>query len=304
MTDPWTPEVELAPDQVADLVGPLLGAPPRDVRPVGEGWDNAAFLIDGTWLFRFPRRAVAVPLLEREVRVLPRLAPRLPAPIPVPVHVGSPAGGYPWPFAGYRALAGREAALAGLDDARRAALAAPVADLLRALHALPPDALGEPLPVDPMGRADMRTRVPKTLQAVEDLVSLGLLDDARPWREVVEPARDLPPRAPSAIVHGDLHARHLLVDDAGGLAGVIDWGDVHLGNPGVDLQLLWSYFPAAARGAFLARYGPVSPERLLIARVVAVFLSAALAAYAEKTGRRALRDEALAGLRRCLDATS
>lgn len=302
MTGQPPADIELGPDLVRALVAPLVGAPPRDVRPAGEGWDNAAFLVDGTWLFRFPRRAAAVPLLEREVRLLPRLAPLLPAPIPEPVHVGAPGPAFPWPFAGHRLLRGREAADARLDDGARIALAGPVARFLRSLHDVAPDALGVDLPRDPAQRADMRRRVPACLELLGELVSLGLIDDAGPWRSAVEPALELPAATADAVVHGDLHARHLVVDDAGALAGVIDWGDAHRGDPAVDLQIVWSFFPPAARADFLERYGPVPPERLLRARVVAVFLAAALARHAHHAGRDALLRESLDGLRRCLDA--
>lgn len=295
------PEVELTPDLVRRLVGPLLGAPPREVRAVGEGWDHAAFLVDGAWAFRFPRRAAAVPLLEREMRLLPHLAPFLPAPIPVPEHVGAPSDAYPWPFAGHRALPGREAAQVRLDDEQRMELAVPVAQFLRALHALPVDVFEVELPRDFARRADMRRRVPQALIALGDLTSYGLIDDVGPWRAVIEPAEHLPTPPPSALVHGDLHARHLLVDDRGQLEGVIDWADVNHGDPGVDLSLLWSFFPPAARREFLDAYGPVPADRLLRARALAVYLCATLTTHALHRHEQALYDEALAGLHRCLD---
>lgn len=100
------------------------------------------------------------------------------------------------------------------------------------------------------------------------------------------------------VVHGDLHVRHLLVDGTGAAAGVIDWGDVCRADPAVDLAIAFSGFDGAARAAFLTAYGPVSAERELRARVLAVFLSAALAEYAAAEGRDRLLGEALAGLGR------
>ena len=45
-----------------------------------------------------------------------------------------------------------------------------------------------------------------------------------------------------AIVHGDLVGEHILVDLSGSrLAGIIDFGDVALGDPAQDLLGLWSY---------------------------------------------------------------
>ena len=73
----WTAEVEVTPQLAADLIReqfPDLGA--RRVTVLATGWDNTAFLAEGQWLFRFPRREVAVPGVRREIAVLPRLAAR------------------------------------------------------------------------------------------------------------------------------------------------------------------------------------------------------------------------------------
>ena len=89
-------------------------------------------------------------------------------------------------------------------------------------------------------------------------------------------------------MHGDLHLRHLLVGDDGGLAGVIDWIDVCRADPAIDLPLYWGYLPPPAARAFLDAYGPVDDEQLLRARVLAVFLCATLAEYAADLGMPAL----------------
>ncbi len=91
-------------------------------------------LVDRAWVVRFPRRAVAVAGLEREVRVLGILARRLPLPVPLPEFIGRPGAGYPWPYWGARLLPGRELADARLPEADRTPLAAGVGDFLRQLH--------------------------------------------------------------------------------------------------------------------------------------------------------------------------
>ena len=79
---------------------------------------------------------------------------------------------------------------------------------------------------------------------------------------------------------------------------MIDWGDTCRSDPAIDLQLVWSFLPPGSRGAFLDAYGPVSEEQLLRARVLALSLSAALAAYGHVEGMPSVADEALAGLER------
>jgi aminoglycoside phosphotransferase (APT) family kinase protein len=92
--------------------------------------------------------------------------------------------------------------------------------------------------------------------------------------------------------------RHLLVDDAGRAGGVIDWGDVCLADPSVDLAVAYTAFADPARAALLDAYGQVDADRELRARALGVRLSAFLAGYAAAVGHRALLAEALAGLRR------
>lgn len=309
----WEAERAVEPAEAAELIAEqfpgLRGAP---VEPFATGWDNTVHRVGGRWLFRFPRRAVALPGLARELDVLPRLAPALPLPVPVPVWRGEPRDAFPWPFAGSALLPGRELADAALPEEARREVAAATGAFLRALHdpRLAAD-VGHGLPVDPNVRADPGVRAPMARDWLGRLVERGL------WRAPPAPAavrvealldRAEPVGAPTGepvLVHGDLHVRHVLVDAGGAATGVIDWGDVCLADPAVDLAFAYAAFAGEARSAYLSAYAPgaggaVDPERELRARVLAVFLSAALAEYAAAEGRPALLTEALAGLRRAV----
>jgi aminoglycoside phosphotransferase (APT) family kinase protein len=151
------------------------------------------------------------------------------------------------------------------------------------------------LPDDPMGRADMSKRVPRTLAALNEVEPLWA---APPWVfEALEAAHGFERPASTVVVHGDLHLRHVLID-RGALAGVIDWGDVCRGDPSMDLALCWCVLPPDGRADFFAEYGRVTTEQILIARVLAWFLCAVLAVYGANEGLETLTSEALAGLRR------
>lgn len=248
---------------------------------LSEGWDNTVWR-SGDWVFRFPRREVVVPGLRREIEVLPGL--ELPLAVPRPELIGEPAHGFPFPWFGARFLPGREPL--GLSEAQRDRLGRPLGEFLRALHAQP----GDGLPADANARADMARRVPMLRAA------LARLDEPAP-EQILAAALELPPPARGGLAHGDLHLRHLLVDDAGAPTAVIDWIDVCVGDPGIDLPLYWCLLTPAARDDFRAVY-PVTGDQLLRGRVLALFLCAILARYARDVGDRALEAEALAGLRR------
>ena len=262
----------------------------RSLEPVGTGWDNTVWRVDGEWAFRFPRRRVAIPGVERELAVMPLLAPHVPLPVPEPVFVGAPSERFPWPFFGARYLAGREPADAGLDEEGRERLARPLAAFLRALHVV--DAPIE-LPEDPLRRTDMAFRVPRAEGMLAETQRRSLWRVPSRAGEILEAARGRPVPPATVIVHGDLHLRHVLVDD-GRLAAVIDWGDVCRADPCVDLVLYWSLLPPGARAAFLDAYGAVEEEQLLRARVLSLMICAALAC----SSGGAAAAEAVAGLER------
>ncbi|HEX6042633.1 phosphotransferase [Longimicrobium sp.] len=299
MTEPWRAEREVTADLALSLVReqfPELGA--GGIRPFGSGWDNTAFLVDGALVFRFPRKQSTVALLERETRVMPILAARLPLPVPDPRWAGRPMERYPWPFAGYRVLDGVPVDAANPTDLERRAAAGPLGAFLAALHATPADGLG--LPGDEMGRTEFARRMPELEARLAHLQARGRIADAEPWLHLFD--APLPPFSPTpAVVHGDLYVRHLLVDEARRISGVIDWGDVHVGDPGLDLKVLYAFLPARARDIFLRAYGPVDARTLRMARLRAAFHCTALAWFAESTNDAPLLREALAGMRRALE---
>jgi aminoglycoside phosphotransferase (APT) family kinase protein len=273
---PWTAEravdAALARELIEEQFSRLV---PARVEPLGEGWDNAVFTVNDRYVFRFPRRQVAVPLIEREIAVLPRIAPRLPLPVPVPEFIGAAGERFPWPFAGYGMLAGRTADQIEPADEQRAAAAPVLGRFLRVLHGLPIDAGPDPV-VDRLAAARMRRETGTRLRELELAVP--------PWF-------DEPVRAPvaRALVHGDLHARQILMDDA--VCGVIDWGDVHFGDPACDLAIAWMFLPTRARPAFRTEYGPIDDATWKLARLRGLHLAAALAVYARhRTDERLLRE--------------
>jgi aminoglycoside phosphotransferase (APT) family kinase protein len=291
----WSPEITVDETLARRLIaGQFPDVELGSLCLLGEGWDNAFWLADERWAFRFPRRAVAIPGVRRELTVLPRLARWLPCAVPEPVFVGRPALGYPWPFFGAAVLPGSEPADVTLGHAERCRVAVALAAFLRALHASDLDEL----PADPNARGDMPYRAAMAADRIAELERAGMWRAPDTAWQVLEAGRALPLPAATVVCHGDLHFRHLLVDGDGAVTGVIDWGDVCRADASIDLSLLWSFFPPEARTAFLDAYGPVSSDQLLRARVLALCLCAVLAVYGHHEGMPNVVREAVEGLDR------
>lgn len=299
---PWTAERTVSPELARSLVEdrfPELR--PVRVEPLSEGWDNVAYLVNGDLVFRFPRRAIAVDLLRTEAALLPLIAPYLPLGIPVPLFFGEADDRFPWPFSGYRLIPGRTACRADLDIGQRTRAAAWLGRFLRALHSVPVDrATPAGAGPDTLDRMNVDKRRPLILERLDTLRAKGLLDDDRPWRELAE---DMPAGLPAEgprLVHGDFYVRHILVDELGLPCGVIDWGDVHLGDPALDLSIGHSFLPPPARDAFREAYGPISEGAWRKARFRALFYAVVLLLYGSDVSDAALVREARAALHNVL----
>ena len=186
------------------------------LRELDEGWDFKVLVIDEAWVVRWPRHRLAVEEIEREVELLPVLAPLLPIEVPRFEYVSRE----PWLVA-YRFIHG-EPLVAEDPDGVRAFLAA--------LHAVDVDAVPAPRPdwlETYRGQADEFRRV---------VLPLLDADQRSPGEALLAEVETLTGFRP-ALTHSDLGPTHLLVRD-GRLAGVIDWGDARVGDPALDYAWL------------------------------------------------------------------
>ena len=127
--------------------------------------------------------------------------------------------------------------------------------------------------------------------------ALALVEDVGPLRALLDAAPASYTARTDTLVHGDLYPRHLLVDDQNRLAGVIDWGDVHVGDPAADLMVVHTFLPPAAHAAFRAAYGPVADVAWRMGRLRAVWHTLVVLGYGSDTGDADLVREAQVGLR-------
>ena len=131
----------------------------------------------------------------------------------------------------------------------------------------------------------------------DHLLACRVVEDIRSFTAILDSAPAAYVAQTGTLVHGDLGASNFLVNAENQVTGVIDWGDVHLGDPAVDLAFVHTFFPPARHGILRRAYGPISDAVSRIARLRGLWQTAMMLAYAHdikniallSKGRRALR---------------
>jgi aminoglycoside phosphotransferase (APT) family kinase protein len=239
---------------------------PIRVELLGEGCDSVAFEVNGVWVFRFPKRTDVERQLLIETKLLRSLTVHG-SPIPVPAFCfhGRPSGDFPYHFAGYSKLAGIAANRVDPSRLSLRRLAPALGRFLSWLHAFPAgDAMA--MGVADQTGDDVIAEVQK--EALEDFPVLsGVVPDAPldAWRAFLQagPLSPRPPASAFALVHNDLAAEHVLVDEsAQRVTGVIDWSDVAIGDRAIDFAGIFHWGGAPFLNDVLANYDRPVDEHL------------------------------------------
>jgi aminoglycoside 2''-phosphotransferase len=206
-------------------------------RPLGEGWNSQAFLVNEELVFRFPKRRENWEELNREIAFLEAAARDLPLAVPrylrvVPDSIAAPHG-----YAVYEYLRGHALDLQALNTASAATAAADIARFLKALHGLRPSGdLASRLPRD-----DERTVAEEYLsRAVQEIIPKLPCSEGTALRRELEMHLHTTSNFSfrPVVLHADLSPDHILVEDDK-VAAVLDFGDVNWGDPDYDFMYLF-----------------------------------------------------------------
>lgn len=299
---PWDTNYPISPSQARQLIKeqfPYIGI--ESIRLLGEGFDNTVIQVDEAYVFRFPRKDSARDLLLTENQLLPAIAGKLPLSIPEPIFFGKPTAMYPYPFTGYKLVRGKapkqESLISKVESARKLAF------FLKELHQFPTWQAEEcGVKLDNLRKLDIEFR----LKIMEDIIKLveqsGYYEQVDDVRAFMEKAQPIERNVQPVLVHGDIHIRNVLLDESGVLSGIIDWGDVHLGDYAIDLSFLYSYFPLEVRQEFFKIYGEIDAETEELARFRAIYMLVTLFPYAIERQDESLLELIKNGLNIALEA--
>ena len=88
-----------------------------------------------------------------------------------------------------------------------------------------------------------------------------------------------------------------MIDDRSVPCGVIDWGDVHLGDPALDIAIAHLILPSSAHAAFRSCYGPIDEPTWNAARYRAIYHAILELDYGLRENDGGMRDSGETALR-------
>lgn len=283
---PWESHSDVTADEALRLIQDQCpSVSPQSISLLGRGWDNVAFLIDDHYVFRFPRRPLGAQCMAHEVLILPHLE-LTSLRIPKPVFVGTfQLDGKPCKFAGYTVIKGQLASECQLTPAARSHLAQPLGTFLSELHRTDIDTAElRNAPGDLIGRLDLPRRISQTDERLQQIETLGVTPHVRYLRDLLDSIKGSLVIEPKTVLcHGDLYSRHIVLSSRNDISGIIDWGDVHLNHPAIDLAVAWKFLPVNCHETFRSAYGTISDDSWLLAQFRALNHLTALLVYAIET---------------------
>jgi len=300
MTNQWDAEWEVSEELAHKLINsqfPQLAS--KSVKKLGHGWDNTVYLVGAEYVFRFPRREVAINRLMIEQKILPKLKDYVSIAYSLPMFFGKGDYEYPAPFLGYPYLSGEFPI--GLTDKQRALSATMLAQFLKSLHAFPLKIAKENgVQLDHRDMTDIAMRKEKMHIFISNLALHFCEEDYRTISNYLEQLRTERVKQKYVFLHGDLHFKNILVDDNGRISGIIDWGDINIGHPACDLNVVYSFLPPDARSDFYKEYGDVDEETKILARLIAIYIPFLIMQQAIDDKDERLVDEAKSNIMRAL----
>lgn len=137
MTHAWNQSIDINEQIAKQLIESQHSLIVKTIHVMDEGWDNLVYLVNETYIFRFPRREFGLACMENEIALLSYIASQVSFPLSAPQWIGKPSDLYPYPFAGYPMISGKPVSDVAQSLIADANFAITLASWLSELHAIP-----------------------------------------------------------------------------------------------------------------------------------------------------------------------
>jgi len=233
----------------------------QSVAFLGEGWTSHSYLVDGSLVFRFPKRAEVWQELEREVAFLAAAADALPLKVPRYASVVRSSAAATHGYAVYSYVPGSRLTPEEFSTAEGDAAVEAIAAFLRTMHDYQPsESTAACLPrVDERVRAiDIRDLAERVIHRQLSTTQAKRLQEWFAWYLDAPASFSFSP----VVIHADFSSDHILVSK-GCVTGVIDFSDVSFGDPDYDFSSLFIDVGEDFTIGVARRYGHPDPQGLL-----------------------------------------
>lgn len=205
-------------------------------RLITSGFDDDVIILDEKIVFSFPKQKLdCAEKFQKELNVLPLLNKVVTLPIPNFIYIPKDKS-----FAGYKYIAGiplTNKILKTLSPQKKEICAKQIALFLSQLHSFPTSKAKKNGVTQAWVEQDARDHYTKRAQVVfrhldYDFTSLKNLLATYP----LKPTKKL------SLTHQDLTSDHILFNSkTRKINGIIDFGDLEIADPAIDLSKLWDY---------------------------------------------------------------
>lgn len=199
------------------------------------GWTNYAVIVDGKYIFRFPRNEEAYKAIHKEYEILKILKEKLPCNIRVPEYIYSSLN-TDHPYVGYRLIEGRfltKDVFDGLTKEEKRRTLDCMAEFLNILHSVDYNVINLTVVDSKEKYRNFYNKIQRvcfphfdnelrelTVKLFENFFGNPTMHDYVP-----------------TLIHGDLSEDHILITEEG--VGIIDFGDLMVFDPAYDF--IWAY---------------------------------------------------------------
>ncbi|MBI4085809.1 MAG: aminoglycoside phosphotransferase family protein [Candidatus Liptonbacteria bacterium] len=237
------------------------------------GFQNAVFIVNGNYIFRFPRHEKANQSVIVESVVLPKLQRTLDLPIPQIEFVGQQLNGLQ--FIGYKLIEGIELdkrfllAPENAETRFKPKLVGKIATFLRQIHAFD---------IEEAKRGGVEIRDPRTfyqgkLQDARDnlypFFEKSFSEEAPAFKTYIEKLFEEYFNNPKnfdfqpTLLHGDLESEHIMYsEERDDIAGIIDFGGIKIHDPDYDLWRPYYHYGREFIEELLKTYPHSDPDFL------------------------------------------
>ncbi|MGV0923713.1 phosphotransferase [Empedobacter tilapiae] len=208
------------------------------------GTDNVLFRLGEKMLARFPKIDWAIGQIEKEIIWMPRLAEVLPVRIPNPLKLGIAQDKYPWNWGIYEWIIGNVHSIYELKN--NVELVYEISHFLSKLQ----EVNSEQAPIFHDYKYLLKSQNEKIIIAIDACRSYLNELSIKKIQAIWQLSINLPSWGQNPIwTHGDLHSSNLLFREEK-LYAILDFSQLQLNDPAVDLTIAWNTFDEKNRKLF------------------------------------------------------